>query len=123
MYENEISYQYYSELLESFVAEMQYRIDKDYKENYDCLTPPTINTTKGGKYIKVTRVHEDSNDSVICFIATQSFTNKTMGKVEAGDIFKAATYKTPAKHARGNILNDDNGFSAFSRGGNIRYAN
>ena len=31
-----------------------------------------------------------------------------------GDIYKPATYQTPAKHARGNINSDQNGMEALS---------
>ena len=32
--------------------------------------------------------------------------------VDTGDIFKAANWGAPAKHARGSIFNDDGGMSA-----------
>jgi hypothetical protein len=38
-----------------------------------------------------------------------------------GDIFKPATYKAPAKHARGNINSDKNGMEAVSVTGDIIY--
>lgn len=33
--------------------------------------------------------------------------------LENGDVLKSASWKTPAKHARGNIFNDDNGAGAI----------
>lgn len=35
---------------------------------------------------------------------------------DTGDIYKAATYQSPAKHARGNVNNADYGLSAFNFG-------
>jgi hypothetical protein len=41
-----------------------------------------------------------SDDSAYCFV-----------EKETGDVFKAAGFKTPAKHARGNIYDEHNGLS------------
>jgi hypothetical protein len=50
------------------------------------------------KYIKVIR-----GGSVHCFV------NK-----ENGDVLKAAGWKAPAKHARGNIFDDNNGLGSMN---------
>jgi hypothetical protein len=135
MYEDEIAYQadltdgekeglerlHFTESLTNFLQEMKRLSDEDYAKNYANLTPPTFKAEEGGKYIRVIREQEDGNGSMVAFIAKSTFYNKTMGHVKIGDIFKAATYKAPAKHARGNIFDKDNGFSAFGRGGTIRY--
>ncbi|MFY4731172.1 hypothetical protein [Nitrospira sp. BLG_2] len=47
---------------------------------------------------------EDS--SVYCFVCLQDGHTKALGNLKAGDIHKAAGYKAPAKHARGNVFND-----------------
>lgn len=70
-----------------------------------------IVTTKGSKFLKV--IDEGSSgggSSVVAFINRNT-----------GQIFKAASFKIPAKHARGNVLNEDNGLSALNGQGRIRY--
>jgi len=52
---------------------------------------------RGKRYIKVIR-----SGSVHCFVDTQN-----------GDVLKAAGWNAPAKHARGNIFNDDNGLNCM----------
>jgi hypothetical protein len=48
---------------------------------------------------------EDS--SVYAFICLQDGFTKALGTLKAGDIHKAASFKVPAKHARGSVLADD----------------
>jgi hypothetical protein len=47
------------------------------------------------------------------FIAKMDFANKALGPVKAGDIFKPASYKVPAKNVRGNIFDSDHGARAL----------
>lgn len=51
----------------------------------------------GKKYIKICRVRGTDVCSVFCFVDQQ------------GNILKAASWNAPAKHARGNIFDADNG--------------
>lgn len=46
---------------------------------------------------------------VYCFVASVDSTTKGLGTVKRGDVLKPATYKAPAKHARGNIFDEHNG--------------
>jgi hypothetical protein len=50
-------------------------------------------------------VRKDS--SVYCFVCLQDGHTKTLGVLKSGDIHKAAGFTAPAKHARGNVFNDD----------------
>lgn len=43
------------------------------------------------------------------FVALADFENKQLGQVKTGDIHKAASWKIPAKHARGSVFADDFG--------------
>lgn len=45
--------------------------------------------------------------SVYCFVALQDNYTKALGTVKAGDIHKAAGWKAPAKHARGNVFQEN----------------
>lgn len=66
---------------------------------------------KGGREYKTT--------SVYCFVARQSYSTKIMGDVVTGGIYKAAGFKAPAKHHRGNIY--DNTTYGCARGYGIEY--
>ena len=65
----------------------------------------TIASSKGGrKYVRIVVVDSSGvAGSVHCFI------NK-----ENGDVLKAAGWTTPAKGARGNIYDDNNGLARMS---------
>lgn len=52
---------------------------------------------KGRRYMKVVR-----DTSVHCFVDIQN-----------GDVLKAASWNAPAKHARGNIFDDNNGLGSM----------
>lgn len=54
------------------------------------------------------RYHDgtERKSSIYAFVAMCDNETKQLGKVAAGDIHKAATYKAPAKHARGNVFKD-----------------
>lgn len=58
--------------------------------------------TSGGKYFKIVQGLEGKGKSVIAFVDKQT-----------GDIYKAAGWAKPAKHARGNVLDDSGGADAF----------
>lgn len=96
------------EQLETF-RKMCEGISQDYmREHFPRLPLPIIETHKGSRYAKLVR--KDSADarygSVHCFV---DLTN--------GDVLKAATFKAPAKHARGNLNDADGGRSAMNQYG------
>lgn len=80
--------------LNEFVAALQKMINDDFAKNFSNLTPPTITVMNGMKNVRIVR-KEPHTKSVHCFIDK-----------ETGDVFKAAGWKAPAKHARGNIYRD-----------------
>jgi len=79
------------------------KLAQDYTgTNYPNIDLPKIVIQKGGrKYVKLIR-KSNGSESVHCFV------NK-----ENGDVLKAASFNTPAKHARGNIFNEDNGLNCM----------
>lgn len=90
--------------LKKFLAGAQRIVSKEYSGKYPFDRILTL-TTGGKKYnrVVVDDYDKDTGDaighkSVWCFI------NK-----ENGDVLKAASWKAPAKHARGNIFDKDNG--------------
>ena len=91
--------------IEDFVAVAQSVCDEHQEKNFPTL-PRTILQIdpKGRKYAKITRADEGTGHhlSVHCFVEKAT-----------GAILKAATWKAPAKHARGNINDEDGGRSAM----------
>lgn len=61
------------------------------------LTIPQLGVTYGPKYAKIIR----SDGGVYAFV-----------KKDDGNVYKAASWTAPAKHARGNIYSPDGGLSA-----------
>jgi len=63
------------------------------------------------KWVRVVVLEERNGErkvsSVYAFIALVDNSTKALGNVKAGDIHKAATFKAPAKHARGNVFEAD----------------
>ena len=90
-------------------------ITKAYWERagYTFAKPPTHRadfiSDKWVRVVTVENPHEGESrvGSVYSFIALQDGHTKTLGTIKAGDVHKPASFKAPAKHARGNIFNDD----------------
>jgi hypothetical protein len=91
--------------LNEYKASSGYTYFKEYK----------VIATEAKKYFKVYRV-EVQNDGKDGSPHILAFVDKT-----TGDIFKPATYKAPAKHARGNVLSNQNGMEAIDRSGFVHY--
>lgn len=67
-----------------------------------------LKVSGGSKFLKIV-AEGNSSSSAWAFVATKDGESKAMGKWKKGDIFRPATYKAPAKHARGNIFDLSNG--------------
>jgi len=80
-----------------FRTKAQAIVDEYYKDS--SAPKPTLQFMEGPRYIRVVSEKGPNHApqrSVYCFI------DKTNG-----DVLKAAGWKAPAKHARGNIFDDD----------------
>ncbi len=100
----------FNDKLKTFVEGIQAKVNARFAKQYPNMTPPVMTTMKGKRYVRVvqTDLHTGSPNllagrSVHCFV---DMTN--------GDVLKAAGWKGPAKHARGNIFNDNNGLDGVS---------
>jgi hypothetical protein len=84
--------------LEGFVATVQINLIAYYQKVYSRLAYPTISVDAGSKFYRIVSTGALQR-SAYCFV------NKTNG-----DILKAASWKTPAKHVRGNIFDANYGW-------------
>lgn len=80
------------EAIEAYVNEIREAQKNDWAaHNYDMSKVPEFGIEVGKKFARITRTSFRSK-SVHCFV-----------EISSGDIYKAATYKAPAKGVRGNI--------------------
>jgi hypothetical protein len=82
--------------LQSFVSGCQTIIDKE-----NLSSKPVLEVKTGSRYTKLIR--RDTVGSSACVFAFVDNTN--------GDVLKPASFKAPAKHARGNIFDEANGLA------------
>jgi hypothetical protein len=73
-------------------------------KHFPNLDAPTIRAEWGRVYVKIVR-----DSSAFAFIAINDGQTKQMGSYKKGDIFRSATWRAPAKHARGNLFDDHGG--------------
>ena len=78
--------------LNTFVRLAQAVVDRHMTENFPSLPREVLTVQKGRRYAKVIR-NGSSQRYAFCFV---DLTN--------GDVLKAASWKAPAMHARGNIF-------------------
>jgi hypothetical protein len=84
----------------SFVAGCK-EIVKANDEKFNNVLKSSIVVEHGRRYVRLVKV-DASSRSAYCFVDTKN-----------GDVLKAASWKAPAKGARGNIFNDDNGLTGM----------
>lgn len=92
--------QAFKEALDTWLAGAQRIVNRRHGENTQhSHLNPVLTLEPGRKFIKVVESNAGSGSrSVFAFIAK-----------ETGDVLKPAGWAAPAKHARGNIFNSDNG--------------
>ena len=96
--------------LDGFLVSAQNMVDDHYiKNGFAPLQGCKLITISGSKYIKIVaktihngQLQEDSGSA-------WAFIDKT-----TGEIFKPASSKIPAKHARGSIMSEDFGLSCLT---------
>ena len=86
--------------LDGFIKQCSDMLKEYYEAKLPNLDTPELKVYVGGKYYKVTRGNISAghnNEAVWCFVDK-----------EEGNIWKAASWKAPAKNfPRGNILTDN----------------
>jgi len=85
-------------------------MEENYNNNFNGKPYPeelreTLVMSFGSRYARIDRARKSDlrPNSIHVFV-----------DIKNGDVLKAASYKAPAKHARGNIFNADNGLGCMS---------
>jgi hypothetical protein len=96
----------YENKLESFVAGCQDKIDADRNEHFPNIPRIGLRVASGRRYSKLITTEARGEGVSQKFIDSSvfAFIDKT-----SGDVLKAASWASPAKHARGNIFDEFNG--------------
>ena len=81
------------------------------KSDFNFSPPPTQEVQWGKTWAKiVTREHQHDGSSKVArvygFVCLKDGQTKSLGVLKAGDIHMAASFQSPAKHARGNVMNE-----------------
>jgi len=90
------------EQIEAWVSRCQKLIDNYQKETFPTLIRPILVIMWGKKYARIVR--QEAENGKVFHRSAWAFVN-----IENGDIFKPASWKAPAKHARGNIKDEKQG--------------
>jgi hypothetical protein len=85
-------------IVQKFVDSVNKLIKEYYGTNLSNLTPKPLEVRVGNKFIKLI-----SNGSVWGFISRYDGEYKEL-PIKKGDLLKAASRDTPAKHSRGSII-------------------
>lgn len=91
--------------LDEWLTAAQEMVSRNYATNFPNLTPSVLEMTDGRRYIRIDTIVDNGlgQRSVWAFIDKRS-----------GDVLKPATYKAPAKHARGNLFDASGGVSKLT---------
>jgi hypothetical protein len=103
--------------LEAFRATAEGILRAHFARNEFTFAVPHIEIGGGRKYIKLIRTESDPATGEK---RGQTFVHSFV-EVATGNILKAATFKAPAKHARGNIYSDDHGAHALDDAAHVKY--
>lgn len=82
--------------LELYMRKLTGLVETHYQTRFPTLSVPKVQLSKGRKYAKIIKV--DNQRTVHSFVDLRN-----------GDILMAAGWNAPAKHARGNIFDNNCG--------------
>ena len=89
--------------LQEWLEANQQIINDHYAKNFPILTVPKLSLERGKRYVRIVRSEGTNSRSVHAFVDTTN-----------GDVLKPASWKAPAKHARGNIFDESKGLKHMS---------
>ena len=99
----------FNDALEQYRQWVSYKVNLWFAQYTPNLDKPTISVAPRGRKYKKLVMYDGTQKTVHSFV-----------EVSTGDIFKPASWKAPAKHARGNIYKD-RGNEALTDNGSVRY--
>jgi len=103
-------------MIKAFASKLVERLTENkVKNGYTYFDHYEIDLIEGRKYTKLVRVEVSENGArggncLVCFVDNST-----------GDVFKAAGWTVPAKHARGNVNSPQNGMEAIDSEGFVYY--
>jgi len=87
--------------VEAFVARCQAVLDAHREKNFPTLDRKVLVIQPGRRYFKIVESENGEHRSVWAFVDKN------------GDVLKPASWRAPAKHARGNIFDDNEGMGSI----------
>lgn len=98
---------YSNPLVDTFIQKVNGEIEEYYATQLPSLTPMLLEMRVGPKFIKLIR-----DRSVWAFISRYDGDYKG-APIRKGDLLKAASFASPAKHSRGNIVDGTARYSVY----------
>ena len=92
------------EHIERFVEAVQTKLDAYRNAHFSTLPRTILQIEKSSKWAKIVVLENGIVKRVYGFVALKAFETKSLGAIVPGDIHMAATFKAPAKHARGSVF-------------------
>jgi len=86
--------------LDEWLNKAQEIVNANYANNFPGLIPSVLEMTDGRRYVRIDSIVSNGAGQRTVWAFVDKFT---------GDVLKPATYKAPAKHARGNLFDSDGG--------------
>jgi hypothetical protein len=80
------------------------QINENWENKHNVPNYYKLEIQELNKFYRIVSSSNNSNYSSWAFVAKQNGHSKALGNYKQGDIFKPASFKTPAKHARGNVF-------------------
>jgi hypothetical protein len=95
-----------SDEVKVWIENCQKIVDNYHNQDIAYKTDHKLTIEDGKSFMRVY-----AGGRIYAFVAMKDSVTATLGTVKAGDILKPATWKAPAKHARGNIVDQYQGLS------------
>jgi hypothetical protein len=94
-------------IVSNFIDKVNSEIKEYYKVNFPNLKPELLSITVGNKFIKLVSVNR-----VWGFISRYDGLYKNV-PIKKGDLLMPASYSSPAKHSRGNIIDGTAAYTTY----------
>lgn len=89
---------------QNWLHSCQNMVESNFKQRFPNVEPSILIFNRGRRYTKIVEVREGGKGQQCVF----AFIDRN------GDVLLPASWTAPAKHARGNIFDDDNGLGSMT---------